>query len=67
MNQMERYHKLIKNKGKSPFVFTCSNRGCKCLNEEMGLYFTTDDIKEAEKHSRENNSAMWIAKKEDLK
>lgn len=44
------------------YIFSCSNRKCKCLSEGIGLYFTTRDIDEAEKHSRQNNSAMWILK-----
>lgn len=46
-------------------VFTCSNRACKCLNVNPGLYFFTHDIREAEKHSRENNSPMWIGEMSD--
>lgn len=42
-------------------VFTCSNRSCPCLDEKLGLYFFTTDIKKAEKHSRENNSPMFIS------
>ena len=48
------------------YIFTCTNRECKCLSEGIGLHFTTEDIEEAEEHSRENDSPMWIAKKEDL-
>ena len=44
------------------YVFTCTNRECKCLKEGVGLYFITDDIKKAEKHSRENNSPMWVSR-----
>ena len=46
------------------YRFTCANRECKCLSEGIGLYFTTDDIEEAEKHSRENDSPMWISEEE---
>lgn len=42
------------------YKFTCANRDCKCLTQGVGLYFTTENIGEAEKHSRENNSPMWI-------
>ena len=63
------YDKMVKefNLSEKEYVFTCTNKECKCLREGIGLYFTTDDIEEAEKHSRENNSPMWIAKKGDLK
>ena len=50
----------------SDYIFSCTNRECQCLKEGIGLYFTTDNIEEAEKHSRENHSPMWIARKEDL-
>lgn len=49
------------------YIFACTNKECRCLKGGIGLHFTTEDIKEAEKHSRENDSPMWIAKKEDLK
>ena len=45
------------------YLFTCTNRDCKCLKTGLGLFFTTDDVEEAEKHSQENNSPMWISKK----
>lgn len=51
---------------KGDYIFSCSNRECQCLKEGIGLYFTTDDIKLAEEHSRENNSPMWIAKRKDV-
>lgn len=44
------------------FLFTCSNRECQCLNEKLGLHFFTIEMEEAEKHSRENNSPMWVSK-----
>ena len=43
------------------YEFTCSNKNCKCLKEGLGLYFTTTDLEEAEQHSRENNSPMWVS------
>lgn len=45
------------------YEFTCANRECNCLKVGVGLHFITDDIEEAEKHSLENHSPMWISKK----
>ena len=47
------------------YEFTCTNKGCACLRQGIGIHFNTKDIEEAEKHSRENDSPMWISKKED--
>lgn len=47
------------------YVFQCTNRKCICIRTGLGLYFFTDNISEAEKHSRENNSPMWISIKKD--
>jgi len=47
----------------SEYEYTCTNRGCSCLKTGIGLYFVTDDLAQAEKHSKDNNSPMWISKK----
>lgn len=60
-HRKEYFLKYWAKKGKRKlFRFTCSNRACKCLRQGVGLYFQTFDIKEAEEHSRENNSPMWV-------
>lgn len=48
------------------YVFTCTNRKCQCLKEGVGLYFNTNDLEKAEEHSRENDSPMWVSKKENF-
>ena len=48
------------------YIFTCANRECSCLKKGIGLHFSTDSLEEAEKHSRENNSSMWISKEGDF-
>ena len=48
------------------YKFVCTNPQCICVHQGVGLHFETDDIALAEKHSRENDSAMWIAKKSDV-
>ena len=50
----------------SDFYFVCSKHGCICTRRGMGLYFTTDSLEEGERHSRENNSPMWIVRKGDV-
>ena len=54
-----KYGAIKRHNGKL-FRFTCSNRNCKCLKQGIGLYFQTFDIREAEEHSRKNNSPMWV-------
>ena len=49
------------------YIFSCAERQKDCPTcAKRFLAFTTTDIKEAEKHSRENDAKMWIAKKELL-
>lgn len=43
------------------YLFTCANRNCECLTEKVGLYFFTTSQEKAVKHSKENNSPMWIS------
>ena len=47
------------------FKFNCSDfpLACRYCKEQM-ISFVTEDLIEAEKHSRENNVAMWISYKE---
>lgn len=61
---MAGYDKAQQEK-KKDFEFSCTNHECRCRNEGIGLAFTTDDIEEAEEHSRENNSPMWVSRKDD--
>lgn len=42
-------------------IYTCANRECACLKVSPGLYFFTNSFLEAEKHSEDNNSPMWIS------
>ena len=49
------------------YIFTCTNHDCVCHKTGIGIAFTTDNIAEAEKHSRENDSPMWISKEEAKK
>ena len=47
------------------FKFNCSNLPDKCRYCANQLVsFVTDDLIDAEKHSRDNNVAMWISYKE---
>ncbi len=48
------------------YIFVCGNKECPFCKKRI-FYFQTDNLEQAEKHSRENNSRMWIAKDEDLK
>ena len=43
------------------YLFTCANKDCKCLTKKLGLYFFTTSKEKALKHSKENNSPMWIS------
>ena len=49
------------------YIFTCTNHDCVCHKTGIGIAFTTGNIAEAEKHSRENDSPMWISKEESKK
>ena len=48
---------------KEIYLFECTNKGCACLKTGVGLFYITASVKEAEEHSRENDSPMWISKR----
>jgi len=71
LSESVEYEGLIKEAEKRnlnmvDYWFQCRNRDCKCLSKGIGLYFFTKSIKEAEEHSRENNSAMDIIKDSNI-